>query len=239
MIGQSILIVANLFLLESLLSVDNAAALGILVNGLDPPDRKRALRWGLIGAYVMRGLALLGASWLVGLWGLKIAGGFYLLYLTYDYYKKTIQGSIEEDASESAFGKKVALFVEQRLRINKIWRTIILVEIMDMSFSIDNIFAAVAITPNRYFIILGVFMGMFAMRFVAGWFSELIDKYPSLNKSAFIVIGLLGLKLILNGLVHGLHLNNVTTIMDNHTTDLLFSLAMIIVFCWPMLNKNN
>lgn len=42
------------------------------------------------------------------------------------------------------------------------------VEMMDMVFSIDNVFAAVALSPNIYIVMGGVFIGILAMRFAAG-----------------------------------------------------------------------
>ena len=49
---STLLIIGNLILIESLLSVDNAAVLATMVMKLPPEDRKRALRFGIIGAYV-------------------------------------------------------------------------------------------------------------------------------------------------------------------------------------------
>ena len=78
--GASLLIIGNLVLIESLLSVDNAAVLATMVMGLSPNDRKRALKYGIFGAYIFRGLCLFFASFLVKVWWLKVVGGLYLLY---------------------------------------------------------------------------------------------------------------------------------------------------------------
>jgi predicted tellurium resistance membrane protein TerC len=69
-------IILNLILIESLLSVDNAAVLATMVLDLPPSERPRALRYGIIGAYVFRGLSLIFASWLIKIWWLKPLGGF-------------------------------------------------------------------------------------------------------------------------------------------------------------------
>ena len=85
--GPSIAIVANLVILESLLSVDNAAVLATLVLDLKPENRKKALRYGILGAYVFRGTAMVFASFLIRIWWLKPIGGAYLLYLVWDWWK--------------------------------------------------------------------------------------------------------------------------------------------------------
>jgi predicted tellurium resistance membrane protein TerC len=66
---------------------------------------------------------------------------------------------------------------------------------MDLAFSIDNVFAAVAFTDHVFLIYTGVFIGILAMRFVAQAFVKLMEKFTFLETIAFIVIGVLGVKL--------------------------------------------
>src|SRR5215213_3959348 len=83
----SLSIIGNLIIIESLLSVDNAAVLATMVMDLPKDQRQRALRYGIIGAYFFRGLCLLFATFLIQIWWLKPLGGLYLLYLVFDYFK--------------------------------------------------------------------------------------------------------------------------------------------------------
>ena len=83
--GASLAIIGNLILIESLLSVDNAAVLATMVMDLPEKEREKALKYGIWGAYVFRGLAMLFASILIKIWWLKPVGGIYLLYLVYSY----------------------------------------------------------------------------------------------------------------------------------------------------------
>lgn len=62
---QAILIILNLIIIESLLSVDNAAVLATMVMDLPKEQREKALKYGIIGAYVFRGICLVLAAWLV------------------------------------------------------------------------------------------------------------------------------------------------------------------------------
>src|SRR6476660_8820723 len=81
-----ILIIFNLFVLETLLSIDNAAVLALMVRDLPLKDRPRALTYGLAGAFIFRGLCLIAASYLVTILWLKIAGGLFLLYLFFKHF---------------------------------------------------------------------------------------------------------------------------------------------------------
>mgnify|MGYP001564960217 FL=1 len=48
--GASLAIIGNLIIIESLLSVDNAAVLATMVMDLPPAQRKKALKYGIWGA---------------------------------------------------------------------------------------------------------------------------------------------------------------------------------------------
>ena len=80
-------IVGNLVIIESLLSVDNAAVLATMVGDLPRDERKKALRYGIFGAYIFRGVCIVFASYLIEFWFLKPLGGLYLLYLVFDHFR--------------------------------------------------------------------------------------------------------------------------------------------------------
>jgi YkoY family integral membrane protein len=168
----SLAIIGNLILIESILSVDNAAALATMVMNLDETNRRKALRYGIWGAYIFRGLAMIFASVLISLWGLKLLGGAYLVYLFVKW--QLDQGSKQQEGDETleievnTSNSKFYNFFEKS--IGSFWATVAAVEIMDMSFSIDNVFAAVAFSKNIILVCTGVFIGILAMRFVAQGF---------------------------------------------------------------------
>src|SRR6478752_3000106 len=82
---SSLGVVLNLILIESLLSVDNAAVLATMVLDLPKDQRPKALRYGIIGAYLFRGISLLFAAVLISIWWFKPLGGLYLLFLAFRY----------------------------------------------------------------------------------------------------------------------------------------------------------
>jgi len=186
-------VVGNLVIIESLLSVDNAAVLATMVGDLPREQRQKALRYGIIGAYIFRGICLVLAAYLVQLWFLKPLGGLYLLILAGKHFLPNRKQEEEVvDKQRSWFYRHTIGF------LGKFWATVALIELMDLAFSIDNVFAVVAYTDNLILICLGVFIGILAMRLVAQAFVVLMGKYPFLETAAFIVIGLLGIKLILS-----------------------------------------
>jgi YkoY family integral membrane protein len=229
----TLVIILNLIILEGLLSIDNAAVLATMVKDLPGDQPKRALKWGMWGAYIGRGLCLLFAAYLVSIWWLKPVGGLYLIYLCYGHFSKA-NDTVEEasDVSDS----KIFGFAQKYLKLNKFWATVVLVEVMDLAFSIDNVFAAVALTDKLWAIILGVFIGIAVMRFVAGKFVEIMKKHPQLEVSAYIVIGILGLKLTVSGIAQK-WFEPLNKFMENHTFGLVFSGCMMMIFFIPLLLK--
>src|SRR5207302_9703597 len=81
--GSDILTVGLLVALEAMLSADNALVMAVVVLGLPRHQQKKALRQGLVGAFVFRIAATLLAVTLIRLAWVKLVGGLYLLYLTY------------------------------------------------------------------------------------------------------------------------------------------------------------
>jgi YkoY family integral membrane protein len=182
----ALLVVLNLIVIESLLSVDNAAVLATLVMHLRPAQRNRALRIGIFFAYLFRGMALVFASVLIKISWLKLLGGGYLLYLFAGFFVNKFSG---KDIVEEATGHS-AKQPRKLPGLNIFWSTVVMVELMDMTFSIDNVFAAVAFTDNIYLVCTGVFIGIISMRIVAGYFVKLMEKFPFLDTVAFLVIGM-------------------------------------------------
>ena len=227
-------IVFTLIIIESLLSVDNAAVLATMVMDLPKEQRGKALKYGIIGAYVFRGICLLLASWLIKIWWLKLIGGLYLLYLMIDYFmtKKTPQpeDDIIDKKSNFIYRNTLGLF-------GKFWSTVMLIEAMDLAFSMDNVFAVVAFTDNIWLICIGVFIGILAMRFVAQGFVKLMEKYPFLEKAAFIVIGILGVKLTLSVFSHFYPEHVLSQIIEGHNADLYLSFVTVGIFVVPILTS--
>jgi len=211
-----VLIFLNIMILEIVLSIDNAAVLAAMVKELPKDQQKKALTYGIAGAYVFRGLALAFASILIKLVWLKVAGGLYLMYLAY----KALSSNVEQ-GGESKMSIKIPF-------LSALWSTIVAIEMMDLIFSIDNVFAAVAFTPNLWLICGGVFIGILAMRFATTKFVKVLEKNPILERVAYWVIGALGLKLVSSYWLHDLNTESI---------DAVFSILTLLAFIIPLIIK--
>ena len=73
-VPSDLLTIGLLVLLEGLLSADNALVLAILVLSLPRDQQRKALRYGIVGAFAFRGLATIFAAYMIGLAWVKLVG---------------------------------------------------------------------------------------------------------------------------------------------------------------------
>lgn len=175
-----------LVLLEGLLSADNALVLAILVLGLPREQQTRALRYGMLGAFGFRFLAILLAAYLMKVAWVKLAGGGYLIYLAWAHFF-----AHSDRETRTAVPK-----AKPAWGLSAFWATVVRVELVDIAFSVDSILVAVALSPKLWVIVTGGILGIVAMRLVAGQLISLIRRYPAIVDGAFIIIAWVGVKLL-------------------------------------------
>lgn len=201
-----------LIALEGLLAADNALVLAIMVKHLPEKERKRALFYGLAGAFVFRFASLFVISFLVDVWQVQAIGAVYLLFIALNHiFRKLMVKKVENEASnkaEKTENKKGSGF----------WMTVFKVELADIAFAVDSILAAVALAValpksnlpqiggmdgGQFLVIFaGGFIGLIIMRFAANLFVQLLHRKPGLEIAAFVIVGWVGVKLAAYTLSH-------------------------------------
>ena len=177
---NTIFVIASLVVLEGLLSADNALVLALLVRHLPSEQRTKALKYGIIGAFVFRFIAVLLATRMIYLWPFRLLGGLYLCYLTISHFRE--KGNNQQtDVATEPLG---------------FWPTVVVVELTDIAFSIDSILASVGLSQELWVVYTGGVLGIIAMRFVAGGFLQLLDRFPSLETSAYLLVGWIGINMV-------------------------------------------
>ena len=192
--ASDLVTVALLVALEGVLSADNAMVLAVLVLGLPRHQQQKALRYGILGAFVFRITAIVFATYMIEIVWVQLLGASYLLYLPYQHF----------------FGHEN---VEQRrsirparpwLGFSAFWGTVAKVELTDIVFAVDSILVAVAMSNKLWVIITGGVLGIIAMRLVIGQLLAIVQRYPALVDGAFIIIAWVGIKLLLE-YFHNIH----------------------------------
>lgn len=174
--------VGLLVILEALLSADNALILAIIVRHLPKDQQKKALMYGIWGAFALRLIAIVFASSLIAYWWLQGIGALYLLYLPIKHFISQSRAD-----AESSFAKQAGF-----------WMTVVYADLADLAFAIDSVLVAVAIEPQRsklWVVYTGAVLGIVLLRWAAGIFLRLLEKYPVLDHLAYILVGWAGVKL--------------------------------------------
>ncbi|MBS4193775.1 TerC family protein [Lederbergia citri] len=187
--------------LEGILAADNAVVMAVMVKHLPEKLQKKALFYGLLGAFIFRFAALFAITFLVNVWQVQAIGAAYLIYLAIHHmFKNNKKKTVKNNKGQS------------------FWMTVLKVEIADIAFAIDSMLAAVALAvtlkPTGWFqvggidggqftvMLLGGLVGVVIMRFAATTFVKLLAKYPTLETAAFLIVGWVGVKLSIFTLSH-------------------------------------
>lgn len=204
---EALPVIISLVIIEGLLSVDNALAIAAMASHLPGKQKYWALKVGIIGAYVFRGLALLLASFIIENEWVKALGAAYLIHLMAHHFASRHEAEVDE--SGQMVGKAAG---------RGFWMTVASIELMDLSLGVDNVVAAVALSDKMWVVCTGVFIGILALRFVAGHCIKLIEKFPVLEHTAFLLIGFVGMLLVAELTFH----------VDIHTTEKFIGIVAII-----------
>jgi len=195
-----------LIVLEGLLAADNAVVMAVMVKHLPKTQQQKALLYGLVGAFIFRFAALFLITTLVNFWQIQALGAAYLLFMSIKHIYDSRKAA--GDADELKEPKKQSGF----------WMTVVKVELADIAFAVDSILAAVAIAVTLPHLgnfdvgginvgqfgvmFLGGIIGVIMMRFAARWFVRVLEKFPSLETAAFLIVGWVGVKLAVLTLAH-------------------------------------
>ncbi|WP_414044281.1 TerC family protein [Macrococcus animalis] len=206
-------VVLVLIVLEGLLAADNAIVMAVMVKHLPEEQRKKALFYGLVGAFVFRLISLFFITFLAKYWWIQALGAAYLIFMSvkslYTYFKKknhTDDESVPNIAEEEALPKGSGF-----------WMTVLKVEAADIAFAIDSMLAAIAIAitlpevgpdfmglnAGQFTVMfIGGMLGVILMRFAATYFIKVLETYPGLEAAAFAIVGWIGIKLVVLVLAH-------------------------------------
>ena len=249
MFGQTfelhdLLIIGVLVVLEGVLSIDNALVLGLLARRVPKHLHPRALMYGLIGAFAFRIIAILTAGFLLAWHWPKLLGGIYLIYVAAKHFlgnDQPLEEKVAEIEDESAtpepptspsYPEKVT--THTRL----FWMTVLSIELTDVAFAVDSIVAAIGvvsggppppgqeINPKLWLVVIGGMLGVILMRFAAVGFIKLLEKFPRLETSAYLLVFVIGAKLVLDYIFHDrLNFHRVTA-----PAFWIFWLTMVVCF---------
>ena len=157
-------VLAKIVMIDIILGIDNAIIIAMACAALAPEQRNKAIVLGTAGAILARILFLFVGFWLVGIAGVKLIAGAYLIYLAY--------------TMASGHGGDPA--IKSKTTLLGAATTIV---IADIAMSLDNVIALVGVAEGTGehafgYTVFGILLSIPIIIFASKGLIKLIDKFP-------------------------------------------------------------
>jgi len=201
----------TVYLIERSLSLDNLFVFILLFSyfGVPHEHRPRLLFWGIIAALVLRGLAILGGTALIEQFHFVLyVLGVLLLVLAYRIWKG-VSENVDPDKNLVVRGVRKVFPVTSGFRnghwfaredgrryVTPIFLCLAAIVAADIAFAVDSIPAAFAITRDPFIIWAGNVFALLGLRALFVLVEGLIKRFRYLDETIAIVLGLIGVKIL-------------------------------------------
>jgi predicted tellurium resistance membrane protein TerC len=113
----------------------------------------------------------------------KFLGAFYLIHLMAEHFSNYAAAHDDDPETQSS-------------KPRTFWATVIAIQLLDLSLSVDNVVTAVAMSPVIWVVCTGVFLGLLTLWMFATISLRLVERFPVLQHAAFLLIGYVGVLLL-------------------------------------------
>jgi YkoY family integral membrane protein len=120
---------------------------------------------------------------------------------------------LPDSEQETEIRERVPVYMtperRKQLGLASFWPTVLVIELTDIAFAVDSILAAIAMVgskppgtppdafhPKLWVVVLGGLIGLMLMRVAAKMFIQLLDRFPRFEVSAYLLVIVIGLKLL-------------------------------------------
>jgi tellurite resistance protein TerC len=207
----------TVYLIERSLSLDNLFVFILLFAYFGTPVelRARMLFFGIVFALALRGLAILGGVALIEQFDfvLYILGAL-LIALAYRIWRGVAE-NVDPDknvvvrlvrrvfpVTGEYHGDKWFMRIEHRTYATPLFVCLAAIVASDIAFAIDSIPAAFGITRDTFVIWMGNVFALLGLRALFVLVEGLMRRFRYLDETIAIVLGLVGLKLLIEHWVH-------------------------------------
>jgi len=164
----------QVFLLDLLLSGDNAVVIALACRALPEQQRRRAIAAGTAGAIVGRVLLTLVASLLMRVPLLKLVGGLALLVIAIRLLRDESPDGADGNAPASA----------------DFWSALTTVIVADVIMSTDNVVALAALSKGSVTVlVLGLLGSVPFLMYGSWWVTQWLQRYPILVRLGGALLG--------------------------------------------------
>jgi YjbE family integral membrane protein len=187
--GPEMVAFGQVILIDLVLAGDNAIVVGLAAAGLPAHQRNKVILIGIAAATVMRIGFALGTSYLLGVFGLTLAGGILLLWVCWKFWRELEHQRRENRKAALRAGEKLSK--EDRIELEQgesalpgaapaktMRQAIIQIVIADVSMSLDNVLAvAGAAHEHPNVLIFGLVLSVALMGLAATFIANMLKRW--------------------------------------------------------------
>ena len=180
---EQLTILTQIILIDLVLAGDNAIIIGMVASKFPLEQRKKIIFWGIGGAVILRIILTLLTAYLLQITGLRLLGGFLLLYIVYKLYIDVIKNN--------SHGEDIK--IDNSSFLKAIW-TILLA---DFTMSLDNVLGVAGAAGDHYgLLVFGLILSIVLMATAATLISNWIKKYKWIAWAGLLAILVVAIELI-------------------------------------------
>lgn len=193
----------QILIIDISLAGDNAIIVGMAAAGLPAEQRKKAVAVGIIAATVLRIIMAFFATKLMGVFGLMLAGGLLLLWVSWKMYRDIRHMHKIGHANDA--GESGAVSVEQQAeekpqQKKTLKDAIIQIVIADFSMSLDNVLAVAGVARDHMpMLVLGLLISVVLMGFASGFIARMVARHHWIGYVGLVVVFYTSLHMIWDG----------------------------------------
>jgi tellurite resistance protein TerC len=205
------------FLLEKSLAVDNIFVFVMVFAyfKIEPKYQHRILFYGILGAIIMRGVAVyLGAALLEQFHWLMYVFGAFLIFTA---IKMLRSGSEDEEEKENKLLRILTtklpvsphhgggrFFIKENGKrfVTPLFITLLAIEVSDLVFAVDSIPAVFAVTRDPFIVFTSNIFAILGLRSLYFLSAELVKRFQYLSHGVAVVLLFVGVKMCIIDLYH-------------------------------------
>ncbi len=206
------------YLIEKSLSVDNLFVFIMIFSyfNVEPSHQPRVLKWGILGAIVMRFVLILLGTYLVSRfqWVFLIFG----VILLYSAYKMAFAVEKEFNPNENILfrglrkllpmtgmhGNQFLANIDGKWHATPLFLTVSVVEFSDLVFALDSIPAIFSITTDPLIVFTSNIFAILGLRALYFLVSGLVQLFVYLKFGVALILAFVGVKMLI---VHWVHIS--------------------------------
>src|SRR5882757_10068170 len=199
--SSALFALAQVLMINVVLSGDNAVVIGMVAARVEPKNRARVILWGMVAAVLLRVLLALVAVDLLNILGLSLAGGIILLWVAWRLYRDIREQNAEKSGLETMEANRRPGHQDAAATASvPLSRAITQIAIADISMSVDNVLAiAGAANQNIPVLVIGLIVSIALMGVAATYIARLLQRYPALSYVGVVLIVYVGGEMIWEG----------------------------------------